>query len=731
MASQSEHSSTPRRSYVGELELQLGATQHELQECQRLNGVYIGRMGELEKEARESADEIIPLKNECKTYIAAHSKAAAWEPGYVHMKSEIDQKDREMEEMQITNDETQRLYDSTKKDLDKMEQLVKKIRSENAHLRAGDHPLNTSEVAGELMFFEDSGNNAPSARDCRASQNDAIGLKKPLQPQRLQCGSASPQPKNARDKEHCAKLKTQPSRDVHATEAAHSTGCGLQNTCKTKQARIEKLERQHSRAVENTKEAQTEARKAKNSCSALQNRIDELEKDQNNLQNQLNQERTEKKHAEEDLEKAKIAHEQTLQARKKVERGLQLSLSQKDRKLKKQAKRLQAATSRSSKLQDEIRNLSESTDPAADEDSELGTALCEVKRLKDEVKNLQERNTKLNDDLRTQNENSKMDKKEIEKEYAIKSQDLKDQYQRNFNEQMMNIEQGRQNSYEIESGTTRKELDWYKTQWGEFHSSFANFVNSLGLGLTLPTDFNHILSALSREKENTNSMVQQQEDEVKRLKEQCTQLERSPGTSDEAIEIERKYEELRESSREMLNERNYFRSKHSELTAANKKLAKEKKDVQDERKTSQKFNSEYESKNRKLEENCADLTAQQKTLEEKIQGYQREMNELTVDCDRLKRDVGGLKQKKEALEAQEYKLRKTLRANLQGKQGNQGPAKRERDEHTDVKDGPEEEDLMEEDAGEEGPGEEGPGEEGVEKEGPGEERTIKKKRTGL
>ncbi|KAI4195017.1 MAG: hypothetical protein LQ350_007433 [Teloschistes chrysophthalmus] len=243
-----KHLPTPRKSYVSELEVQLDADRQEIQECKRLNRVYIERVGKLEKK--------------------------------------LDQADLEKTKLESEKDEAQRLCKSANNDLDKIKRQVEKLNSENARLRAKDHRLNASEVAGELMFFEDSGDDL-SGKDCKSSRT--VGLKKPLQPQNLQFGSTSRQ------------------QDV----VGHKIRC-------------ENFEKQHSKGVAKTsKEDRSKASQLQKSCDTQQARIQELEEDKKGLQTQLNQGQIAKKAAEEEKDEAVKAYNNIVKEKRDVENTLQ------------------------------------------------------------------------------------------------------------------------------------------------------------------------------------------------------------------------------------------------------------------------------------------------------------------------------------------------------------------------------------------------------------------------
>lgn len=80
-----KHLPTPRKSYVSELEVQLDADRQEIQECKRLNRVYIERVGKLEKKVKEKTAEIVPLTGCSKFYMAEYDRSASWKPQYEQM----------------------------------------------------------------------------------------------------------------------------------------------------------------------------------------------------------------------------------------------------------------------------------------------------------------------------------------------------------------------------------------------------------------------------------------------------------------------------------------------------------------------------------------------------------------------------------------------------------------------------------------------------------------------
>ncbi|KAI4096984.1 MAG: hypothetical protein L6R37_006872 [Teloschistes peruensis] len=221
---------------------------------------------------------------------------------------------------------------------------------------------------------------------------------------------------------------------------------------------------------------------------------------------------------------------------------------------------------------------------------------------------------------------------------------------------------------------------------------------------------------LVQAKKKYESMTEQ----VKWLQEERTRHESSPGASPDT-----NYKGLHTLYRKLLAERDWYKSRNTDLNNQKAKLEHEKETLARERGTNRTLNSNYQTQIQNLKTEIADLGSQKETL----QG----------NCDELKRDAEGLSKEKTQLEsrrnelssevkdlqAQKGRLWKTFKANTQGRMSNQGPTKREWTEDNSNQEPRNE-------ASTEAPKEEGTGKDGSKKEeGPAEERTIKKKRTEI
>ncbi|KAI4195018.1 MAG: hypothetical protein LQ350_007434 [Teloschistes chrysophthalmus] len=244
----------------------------------------------------------------------------------------------------------------------------------------------------------------------------------------------------------------------------------------------------------------------------------------------------------------------------------------------------------------------------------------------------------------------------------------------------------------------------------------------LGLGLRFPTTFKEILGVLVDRKKMSDSMTE----EVKRLQEQCTRHESSPGASLETNEWKPKYDELDTKFKKLVQEWDDLKRKNINVQSHKVRLDEANATLVRERGTSRTLNTTYQSQIQNLKNEIADLGSQKKTL-------QGNCDELKCNADRLLKEKTELESQKVKLTSevnnlavQKGRLWNTFVANKQGRIGNQGPAKREWTEENNSNQEPGNE------ASTEPPNEEGTGKDGSKKEeGPGEERTIKKKRTDI
>ncbi|KAL9583399.1 MAG: hypothetical protein Q9212_002729 [Teloschistes hypoglaucus] len=743
LTGRAKHLPTPRKSYVSELEVQLGANRRENQECKRLNRVYIDRIAKLKEEVKKKADEIVPLTG-CSIYFqAAYKTAAAWKPQYEQTKSQLDQADLEKTKLESEKDEAQRLYESTKDDLNKLKRQVEKLNSENAHLRAQDTPLNASEVAGALVFFEDSDDDS-SDRDCRSSHT--VGLKKPLQPQKLQFGSTSRQ-------------QDVVGRDIHC----------------------EKFEMQHSRnAAKTTKEPQLKASQLQKSCDNQQARIQELEQDKKCLQTRLNQYQIAKKKAEAEKDEAVKAYNNVVEEKRDVEKTLQKvreSLHKKDEKERENREcitrlgkdkeglegerdawkvqiekldneRQEAASAKdnaekmTAKLESELQTTKESL-IQSDVHVEEGDKL--LKEANQTITNLQSQIPAPDQQIQSQEavnrlmQDARQDVRKQLNEHQISPRDetiknLKDYVIRLENAirtAMGNLRLQAQEVRELEDLGPATSRLWKKitgvsaentTMTTNMQQLQQAMNDRLGLGLRFPTTFKDILDVLVDRKKKSDSMTE----EIKWLQEQCTRHQSSPGASLETNEWKPKYDKMREEFIKLAEERDGLKRKHIDAQSKKESLEKEKETLLRERWTSRTLNSTYQSQIQDLKKEIAELDSQKTTLQDNCDELKGNAEELSKEKTQLESQKIKLTSEVTNLAAQKGRLWNTFVANQQGRMGNHGPAKREWTEDNNSNQEPGNE------ASTEVPKVEGTGKDGSNKvEGLGEERTIKKKRTDI
>ncbi|KAL8635543.1 MAG: hypothetical protein Q9228_006974 [Teloschistes exilis] len=133
------------------------------------------------------------------------------------------------------------------------------------------------------------------------------------------------------------------------------------------------------------------------------------------------------------------------------------------------------------------------------------------------------------------------------------------------------------------------------------------------------------------------------------LQEERTRHESSPGASPDT-----NYKGLHTLYRKLLAERDWYKSRNTDLNNQKAKLEQEKETLARERGTSRTLNSNYQSQIQNLKTEIADLGSQK----QRLQG----------NCDELKRDAEGLSKEKTELESRRNELSSEVK-DLQAQKG--------------------------------------------------------------
>ncbi|KAL8703685.1 MAG: hypothetical protein Q9201_003139 [Fulgogasparrea decipioides] len=590
---------TPRNAYLSNLSKELLDTKNRLKESEQSQDKLKKRNFALAKKVADNQKEAALLAESERYFEAEYHRALVFERLYQELQPKLkdyqSNKEKNERELYKQDDEIVRLH-----------RVIKRLRANKPS------PI-ISQATGDLMFFDDSGNESAVSR-----------LSTPLQPQDLAAENRKlhnkvkqldeqlrKQESSARD--HADKKKEKTRREFQAANDALSKKTGL------------------------LQQKEVELQAANSKISLLQGDVRQCGETNENLQEDVRrlEERNDQLNQTVRTLKGQNAEATTAKDAAEAEKAEAISAKDDANKEREKAK---------SELSTAVQSLVESSGLLRHMEDQLHAANSEVSRLQGEARQ-----------PGLANIGQKAESEGLRNH--VKTQDNRIQSLAADATQL-----------QLERNTLKDRLDAAQSYIDKFHTDVENMLKSLGLFGQVSDMYQlevqvqqwkgekcHFESELRKTQKNVEELKQ----EHLRLQQILSQAQLST-LSDLSQKLEEKVAEcnslkttLAEKQKAlvtMYNERSASQNKRGNLQVEAQKWKSRAEEAEKEKKGGRAINDHYQQRNQALQ-------GQNQELEGKISALQDQVQELSGSCDQLQHGIQELEAQKKALEGNVQKLK--------------------------------------------------------------------------